>query len=55
MIITCVLFTQQTIDEFATRVGQQAVVLMATPGKPAQNNFRVFGAKPLEDVVSSFP
>jgi hypothetical protein len=43
---------QQTIDEFATRVGQQAIVLMATPGKPASNNFRVFGAKPLEDVVS---
>ena len=41
---------RQTIDEYATRVGQQAVVLIATPGKP-QNNFRCFGAKPLEDVV----
>lgn len=42
---------QQTIDEFATRVGQQAVVLVATPGKPT-NSFKCFGAKPLEDVVS---
>ncbi|CAG2068880.1 unnamed protein product, partial [Timema podura] len=41
---------RQTIDEFATRVGQQAVVVVATPGKP-QNSFKVFGAKPLEDVV----
>merc|ERR1719310_2620916 len=38
------------IDEFSVRVGQQAVVLVATPGKPA-NNYRAFGAKPLEDVV----
>ncbi|GBP51770.1 DNA-binding protein Ewg [Eumeta japonica] len=41
---------RQTIDEFATRVGQQAVVLVATPGKP-NTSYRVFGAKPLEDVV----
>lgn len=41
---------QQTIEEFATRVGQQAVVLVATPGKP-NTSYRVFGAKPLEDVV----
>lgn len=40
------------IDEFSVRVGQQAVVLIATPGKNT-NNFRVFGAKPLEDVVRS--
>ena len=38
------------IDEFSVRVGQQAVVLVATPGKPV-NNYRAFGAKPLEDVV----
>jgi len=38
------------IDEFSLRVGQQAVVLVATPGKTG-NNFKVFGAKPLEDVV----
>ena len=43
---------RQTIDEYATRVGQQAIVLIATPGKP-QNNFRVFGAKPLEDVIKN--
>ena len=42
---------RQTIDEFATRVGQQAVVLVATPGKP-NTSFKCFGAKPLEDVVS---
>jgi len=41
-----------TIEEFALRVGQQAVILVATPGKPA-NNFRAFGAKPLEDVIKN--
>ncbi|XP_013773937.1 nuclear respiratory factor 1-like [Limulus polyphemus] len=40
------------IDEYRTRVGQQAIVLIATPGKP-QNNFKVFGAHPLENVVRS--
>ena len=40
-----------TIDEYTTRVGQQAVVLIVTPGKP-QNNYKVFGARPLENVVS---
>lgn len=39
-----------TIDEYTTRVGQQAVVLIVTPGKP-QNNYKVFGARPLENVV----
>lgn len=39
-----------TIDEYTIRVGQQAVVLIVTPGK-AQNNYKVFGARPLEDVV----
>ncbi|GLV37616.1 erect wing [Carabus blaptoides fortunei] len=43
---------RQTIDEFATRVGQQAVVLVATPGKP-NTSYKVFGAKPLEDVVKN--
>jgi len=42
-----------TIDEFATRVGQQAIVLVATPGKET-TGFKCFGAKPLEDVVSKF-
>ena len=41
---------KSVIDEFSVRVGQQAVVLVATPGKPV-NNYRAFGAKPLEDVV----
>ncbi|XP_054279315.1 DNA-binding protein Ewg-like isoform X3 [Macrosteles quadrilineatus] len=43
---------RQTIDEFATRVGQQAIVLVTTPGKP-NNSFKCFGAKPLEDVVKN--
>jgi len=39
-----------TIDEYTTRVGQQAIVLVVTPQK-TQNNFKVFGAKPLENVI----
>ena len=39
------------IEEFSVRVGQQAIVLVATPGKQSVNNYRAFGAKPLEDVV----
>lgn len=39
-----------TIDEYTTRVGQQAIVLVVTPQK-SQNNFKVFGAKPLENVI----
>uniref|UniRef100_A0A034V5Z0 DNA-binding protein Ewg n=1 Tax=Bactrocera dorsalis TaxID=27457 RepID=A0A034V5Z0_BACDO len=38
------------IYEFTGRVGKQAVVLVATPGKP-NTSYKVFGAKPLEDVV----
>ena len=38
------------IEEYSQRVGQQAVVVVATPGKSA-NSFRAFGAKPLEDVM----
>ncbi|OTF80002.1 DNA-binding protein erect wing-like protein, partial [Euroglyphus maynei] len=41
---------KQTIDEYTTRVGQQAVVLIVTPGKP-QNNYKCFGARPLESVI----
>ena len=43
-----------TIEEYTTRVGQQAVVLCCTPGKSAQNynSFKVFGSQPLEGVVS---
>lgn len=43
---------RQNIEEYSLRVGQQAVVLVATPGK-SQNNFRAFGAKPLEDVIKN--
>merc|ERR550517_590330 len=39
------------IEEFSVRVGQQAIVLVATPGKQSVNNYRAFGAKPVEDVV----
>ncbi|KAI7692713.1 DNA-binding protein P3A2 [Sarcoptes scabiei] len=45
---------KQTMDEYTTRVGQQAVVLIVTPGKP-QNNFKVFGARPLETVRQCRP
>ncbi|CAD7086732.1 unnamed protein product [Hermetia illucens] len=41
---------RQIIYEFTGRVGQQAIVLVATPGKP-NTSYKVFGAKPLEDVV----
>lgn len=43
---------KQNIEEYSLRVGQQAVVLVATPGK-SQNSFRAFGAKPLEDVIKN--
>ena len=43
---------KQNIEEYSLRVGQQAVVLVATPGK-SQNSFRSFGAKPLEDVIKN--
>lgn len=46
----CCRKLKATIDEYTTRVGQQAVVLIVTPGKP-QNNYKVFGARPLENVV----
>lgn len=38
------------IDEYTMRVGQQAVVLITMPGK-SHNNFKVFGAQPLENVI----
>ncbi|CAB4025032.1 nuclear respiratory factor 1-like, partial [Paramuricea clavata] len=39
-----------TVDEYTTRVGQQAVVLCACPGR-ANPLFKVFGAAPLENCV----
>ncbi|XP_029635684.1 DNA-binding protein P3A2 [Octopus sinensis] len=41
------------VEEYSTRVGQQAVVLCCTPGKPNQSyqSFKVFGSQPLETVV----
>ncbi|XP_064633059.1 nuclear respiratory factor 1-like isoform X2 [Lineus longissimus] len=42
-----------TIDEYTTRVGQQAIVLSVTPGKPSQssNAYKCFGSQPLETVI----
>lgn len=40
-----------TLDEYTTRVGQQAIVLCISPSKP-NPVFKVFGAAPLENVVS---
>ncbi|XP_046580604.1 DNA-binding protein P3A2-like [Haliotis rubra] len=44
---------KSTIEEYTTRVGQQAVVLCCTPGKPSQtgSSFKVFGSQPLESVI----
>jgi len=42
-----------TLDEYTTRVGQQAIVLCISPSKP-NPVFKVFGAAPLENVVSVF-
>lgn len=52
LVLSVCSYLQQTIFEYATRVGQQAVVLVATPGKP-NNIYKVFGAKPLEDVIKN--
>lgn len=42
-----------TIEEYTTRVGQQAVVLCCTPGKLSQSvqSYKVFGSQPLESVI----
>ncbi|XP_052435269.1 nuclear respiratory factor 1 [Carassius gibelio] len=42
-----------TLDEYTTRVGQQAIVLCISPSKP-NPVFRVFGAAPLENVVRKY-
>ena len=41
---------KQVIDEFTTRVGQQACVVVCCPGK-VHSSFKVFGAAPLENVI----
>ena len=45
---------KSTIDEYITRVGQQAIVLCCLPGKSNQStsSYKVFGSQPLETVVS---
>ncbi|XP_065184199.1 DNA-binding protein P3A2-like [Sycon ciliatum] len=41
-----------TLDEMQARVGQQCVVLTASPGKAVSTNtFKCFGASPLDDVI----
>uniref|UniRef100_A0A8C5R630 Nuclear respiratory factor 1 n=1 Tax=Leptobrachium leishanense TaxID=445787 RepID=A0A8C5R630_9ANUR len=42
-----------TLDEYTTRVGQQAIVLCISPSKPSPV-FKVFGAAPLENVVRKY-
>uniref|UniRef100_A0AAY5KI30 Nuclear respiratory factor 1 NLS/DNA-binding dimerisation domain-containing protein n=1 Tax=Esox lucius TaxID=8010 RepID=A0AAY5KI30_ESOLU len=42
-----------TLDEYTTRVGQQAIVLCISPSKP-NALFKVFGAAPLENVVRKY-
>uniref|UniRef100_A0A4W3IWX7 Nuclear respiratory factor 1 n=1 Tax=Callorhinchus milii TaxID=7868 RepID=A0A4W3IWX7_CALMI len=42
-----------TLDEYTTRVGQQAIVLCTSPSKP-NPVFKVFGAAPLENVVRKY-
>ncbi|KAL5013305.1 hypothetical protein ScPMuIL_007575 [Solemya velum] len=44
-----------TIEEYTTRIGQQAVILCCTPGKPnhSYNAFKVFGSQPLENVIKN--
>ncbi|XP_050412480.1 DNA-binding protein P3A2 isoform X2 [Patella vulgata] len=46
---------KNTIEEYTTRVGQQAVVLCCTPGRPNSSNssFKVFGSQPLENIKST--
>ncbi|XP_071057171.1 DNA-binding protein Ewg-like isoform X2 [Onthophagus taurus] len=43
---------QILLDEFSLRVGQQAVVLVASPGDP-NGYYKVIGAKPLKNVFKN--
>lgn len=41
-----------TLEEYTTRIGQQAVILCATPGKQPQNQvYKCFGSQPLESII----
>ncbi|KAK6995005.1 DNA-binding protein P3A2-like isoform X1 [Biomphalaria glabrata] len=47
---------KNTIEEYTTRVGQQAVVLCCTPGRTpgtTSSMYKVFGSQPLENVIRS--
>lgn len=48
---------KNTIEEYTTRVGQQAVVLCCTPGRApgtSSSLYKVFGSQPLENVVGAY-
>ncbi|POI32820.1 hypothetical protein CIB84_003428, partial [Bambusicola thoracicus] len=49
----CFRKLRATLDEYTTRVGQQAIVLCISPSKP-NPVFKVFGAAPLENVVRKY-
>ncbi|CAL1544252.1 unnamed protein product [Lymnaea stagnalis] len=45
---------KNTIEEYTTRVGQQAIVLCCTPGRTPgtpSSLYKVFGSQPLENVI----
>lgn len=50
VLCLCCRKLRATLDEYTTRVGQQAIVLCISPSKP-NPVFKVFGAAPLENVV----
>lgn len=50
VFLPCFRKLRATLDEYTTRVGQQAIVLCISPSKP-NPVFKVFGAAPLENVV----
>ncbi|XP_052781917.1 DNA-binding protein P3A2-like [Mya arenaria] len=42
------------IEEYTTRIGQQAVILCCTPSKVSNaNSYKVFGSQPLESVIKN--
>uniref|UniRef100_A0A8D2MXD7 Nuclear respiratory factor 1 NLS/DNA-binding dimerisation domain-containing protein n=1 Tax=Zonotrichia albicollis TaxID=44394 RepID=A0A8D2MXD7_ZONAL len=52
-VLLCFRKLRATLDEYTTRVGQQAIVLCISPSKP-NPVFKVFGAAPLENVVRKY-